>query len=300
MDGGISNVIALIVHGGAWDIPDDEAPAHLAGCRRAVLAGWEVLVEGGRAVDAVEQAIVVMEDDGAFDAGRGSFLNADGVVELDASMMSGRDLAAGSVACVRNVRHPVRLARAVMDSPHVMIVGEGASRFAVAAGLPLCDPGELRCEREVERWQAFQNGRSTDIFGGCTVGTVALDRHGDIVAATSTGGSPNKLPGRVGDSPLIGCGTYASENGGVSTTGWGEAMIRVTMARSTVDLLAAAGDAQTAARAAIQMLQARVGGLGGVIVLDRQGRVGCAFNTPRMARAYLTEGLSEPVVAIDP
>ena len=293
-------MVAVIVHGGAWDIPDDEAPAHLVGIRRAVLTGYDLLTQGGRAVDAVERAIMLMEDDGTFDAGRGSFLNADGIVELDAGMMSGRDLAAGAVAGVRNVRHPVRLARAVMDSPHVMIVGEGASRFATAAGLPLCDPAELRCEREVRRWQAFQQGRSTDIFGGGTVGAVALDGHGDIVAATSTGGSPNKPPGRVGDSPLIGCGTYASADGGVSTTGWGEAMIRVTMARSAVDLLTGGRDAQAAAQEAIRMLEARVGGLGGLIVLDRQGRVGCAFNTPRMARAYLCEGMSAPQVAIDP
>ncbi len=292
---------ALIIHGGAWKIPDDEAPAHLTGCRRAVLVGWDVLAHGGRAVDAVEQAIVTMEDDGTFDAGRGSFLNADGIVELDAAMMNGRDLAAGSVAGVRNVRHPVRLARAVMDSPHVMIIGEGASRFAATAGLPLCDPAELQCEREIRRWQAFRDGQSTEpgaVFGGCTVGAVALDDYGDIVAATSTGGSPNKPPGRVGDSPLIGCGTYASERGGVSTTGWGEAMIRVTMARSAVDLLAER-DAQTAAEEAIRMLETRVGGLGGLIALDRQGRVGCAFNTPRMARAYFSEGMSEPVVAIE-
>jgi beta-aspartyl-peptidase (threonine type) len=296
-------MVALIVHGGAWNIPDEAVEAHLEGCRKAISAGWRCLMGGGTALEAVEKSIMVMEDDGTFDAGRGSFLNADGMVELDASIMDGRTLDAGAVASVQRVRHPIQVARYVLKSPHVLLVGEGAARFAQESGLELCDPADLISEREMARWQAFRSGQSNqpqDIFARDTVGAVAQDHWGDIAAGTSTGGSPSKHPGRVGDSPLIGCGTYAdNERGGVSTTGWGEAMIRVVMAKTTVDLLGSSADAMAAAQAAIDLLYSRVQGLGGVIALDRQGRVGWAFNTPRMARAHMCEGMSEPVAATE-
>ena len=297
-------MVALIVHGGGWDIPDDVVGAHLAGCRKAVWSGWQVLQEGGAALDAVEESIKVMEDDETFDAGRGSFLNANGIVELDASIMDGSDLEAGSFANVQRIQNPIQLARHVLNSRHVMLVGEGAMQFAQETGLELCDPSELVTEREIARWQMFKEGVSDHpdtVFGRDTVGAIALDRWGNIAAGTSTGGSPNKHPGRVGDSPLIGCGTYAdNERGGASTTGWGESMIRVVMAKSTVDLLDGSRDAMGAAREAIDMLHKRVGGLGGVIVLDATGQIGWAFNTPRMARGYIHEGMSQPVVEVDP
>ncbi len=297
-------MVALIVHGGGWDIPDDAVGAHLAGCRKAVWSGWQVLQEGGAALDAVEESIKVMEDDEAFDAGRGSFLNANGIVELDASIMDGSNLEAGSVASVRHIRNPIQLARHVLNSQHVMLVGAGAMQFAQEAGLELCDPSELVTKREIARWQAFKEGDSDHpdiVFGRDTVGAIALDHRGNIAAGTSTGGSPNKHPGRVGDSPLIGCGTYAdNERGGASTTGWGESMIRVVMAKSTVDLLDGSGGARDAAQKAIDMLHKRVGGLGGVIVLDRTGQVGWAFNTPRMARGYIHEEMNEPIVEVEP
>jgi len=186
----------------------------------------------------------------------------------------------------------------------VLVVGEGAQMFARDAGMELCDPSALVTPREMERWHAYKAGAADDpdtVFGRDTVGAIALDRWGNIAAGTSTGGSPNKHPGRVGDSPLIGCGTYAdNERGGASTTGWGESMIRVVMAKSTVDLLDGTRDAMAAAHDAIAMLERRVGGMGGVIVLDRNGRAGWAFNTPRMARGCMREGMQEPIVLIDP
>jgi beta-aspartyl-peptidase (threonine type) len=297
-------MVALIVHAGAWNIPDEEAEAHLAGCRRAAQCGWDVLRRGGTALDAVEESVTIMEDDSHLNAGRGAVLNANGVVQLDASLMEGRQLEAGSVASVQRIRNPIRLARCVLRSPHVLLMGQGAESFAQESGLALCDPAELIVEREMARWQSFYHGASDHppvVYGRETVGAVALDQWGDIAAGTSTGGSPNKHPGRVGDSALIGCGTYAdNRRGGVSATGWGEGIIRVTLARTTVELLDDCHGAAEAAQAAVAQLQARVGGLAGVIVVDAQGKIGYAFNTPRLARAYLSEGMSEPVVGIEP
>lgn len=289
--------ISMIVHGGAWDIPDEEVEAHRRGCRRALLAGWEVLQAGGRVLDAVERAIVVMEGDPTFDAGVGSFLNAEGVVELDAGLMDGRDLNAGAVMAVPNVKNPIVLARRVLASEYVYIVGPGASRFAREVGLEECQPRELIVERERKRWEERSSTR-WDIFGRDTVGAVALDRQGNVAAGTSTGGSPFKPPGRVGDSPLVGCGYYAdSTAGGASSTGHGEAIIKITMAKSAVDFLRQMS-AQEAAEAAIRLLAERLDSRGGVILIDREGAIGCAFNTPRMARAYLSEGMQAPVVEV--
>jgi beta-aspartyl-peptidase (threonine type) len=323
--------ISLIVHGGAWDIPDDEVAEHQAGCRAALAAGWEVLSAGGAALDAVEAAVRVLEDTPIFDAGVGSVLNRDGDVELDAAVMSGETLRSGAVAAVRRVRNPITLARHVLESQVVLLVGQGAERFAESAGVPYCDPAELIVERERRRWEELraQAGfRTQDAFGaakgeketrrqgdeetsnlpasaspgllvspspslthpGDTVGCVALDRAGHLAAGTSTGGTANKLPGRVGDSPLIGAGLYADDQtGGCSTTGWGESIMKVLLAKTATDLIGAGHDPMAAARAAIDVLARRVGGLGGCILLDGQGRVGFAFNTPRMAYAYRTE-----------
>jgi beta-aspartyl-peptidase (threonine type) len=287
---------ALIVHGGAWDIPDDQVNAHINGCRSACEVGWRLLREGTSALDAVEAAVREMEDDPTFDAGRGSYLNAAGQVELDALIMDGATLSAGSVAAVQHVRNPVSLARLVMEkSEHVMLVAKGAERFAREQGLPVCGPEDLLVGRELERWRVAQGNPDrliSQAFGTVyrdTVGAVARDTQGNIAAATSTGGTPNKLPGRVGDSPLIGCGAYAhNRSGGVSATGHGEALMKVVMSKTTCDLVASGLDAQRAAKAAIQVLAERVKGLGGVIVVDSEGRIGAAHNTPRMAHAYAT------------
>lgn len=287
--------IALIVHGGAWAIPDDELADHLAGCRRALAAGWRVLEAGGCALDAVEAAVRVMEDDPTFDAGRGSVLNADGVVELDAALMDGQTLRSGAIAAVQRVAAPISLARRVLESDTAMLVGPGAERFAQAAGLALCDPRELVVERELRRWEQMraQGGpRVRDAFGdlpqpGDTVGAVALDQAGHLAAGSSTGGTAGKPPGRVGDSPLVGCGLYADDQSGAATcTGWGESIIRVALAKSAADRLGQGLEPQQAARSAVELLARRAQGLGGVILLDRRGRAGLAFNTPRMAYAY--------------
>lgn len=293
----------LIVHGGAWDIPDELVEGHQQACLAAVEAGWAVLQAGGTALDAVEQAIIVMEDHPAVDAGVGSFLNADGEVEMDAGLMDGTTLAVGSVAAVQRIRHPITLAREVMESEHVLLVGQGAERFAEAHGIKRCPSAILVIPRELERWAAIENGddplaRQVFTRPGDTVGAVALDAAGNIAAGTSTGGTAHKLPGRVGDSPLVGSGYYAdSDLGGASCTGLGEAIMRVVLAKTAIDRLAH-DDAMTAARWTIKYLGKRTNGPGGIILLDRQGQVGYAFNTPRMAFAYVRKGYDAPVVGI--
>jgi beta-aspartyl-peptidase (threonine type) len=306
---------AIIVHGGAWDIPPDLHKAHQEGTRRATEAGWAVLAAGGSAIDAVEAAIVTMEDDETFNAGRGSFLNADGQVELDAGCMEGAELAVGAVASVQFIRNPIRLARAVMEkSQHVLLAGQGAQRFAHKMGFPPCDLADLAVPREFERWQkllydqtysARQSfARPVDTAAGApagpdTVGCVALDQAGHIASGTSTGGTPNKMPGRVGDVPMIGCGFYADDAiGGASSTGWGEAIAKVLLARLALHHLQQLGDPARAAQTAIQVLDDRVNGLGGVILLSPDGRLGWHHNTPHMAYAYRTVTMEEPEVGI--
>ena len=273
----------LIVHGGAGDVPTETHQARIQGCRRAADVGWAVLARGGPALDAVEAAVRVLEDDPTFDAGYGSFLNAVGEVEMDAIVMDGRDLDFGAVAAVQRVRHPVTLARLVMtESEHAMLVGAGAESFARQHGLPICPTEELLAEGELERWRAGQSD---------TVGAVALDAKGNLAAATSTGGTFNKLPGRVGDSPLVGCGAYAdNRTAAVSATGLGETLMQVVISKATCDFVARGMDPQEAADAAIALLAERTTGHGGLIVLDRLGCVGIAHNTPYIAYATVTVG----------
>lgn len=276
--------------------------AHLRGVRNALAAGWRVLERGGAALDAVEAAVVVMEDDETFDAGRGSFLNRDGKVQLDALIMDGATLRAGGVGCVERLRNPVRAARKILsESPHVYFVGEGAERFASEHGVELCANEDLVIAREVERlreYQAKQAGDAAakdgnDLFAPeishDTVGAVALDRAGNIAAATSTGGTLNKAPGRLGDSSLIGCGCYADNlSAAVSTTGWGEPIMKLVLAKWTADRVAAGNLPEWAAQEAMNYLKQRLNGHGGIIVLNAQGQVGIAHNTPRMAWAFKT------------
>jgi len=301
---------SLIVHGGAWDIPDEAIDACKAGCQRALSAGWFILSAGGSALDAVEAAVVVLEDDPVFDAGFGSHLNLDGQVECDAIVMDGATLRAGSVAALKHLRNPIRLARKVLEHcPHMMLVAGGAERFAVEQGLPLCAPEELVADAERDAWLKCRNSKHAAAHHRGheqgTVGAVAIDREGRLFAATSTGGTCCKLPGRVGDSPLIGCGCYAdSEVGGVSCTGYGEAIMKVVLAKTTADFLRHSPDAEIhpdiilpkqpsptpasmAARAAVHILAKRTHATTGLILLDRQGNPGFAFNTPRMAYAYV-------------
>jgi beta-aspartyl-peptidase (threonine type) len=271
--------------------------AHLRGVRNALAAGWQVLERGGPALDAIEEAVVMMEDDETFDAGRGSFLNRDGKVQLDALIMDGATLRAGGVGCVERLRNPVRAARKILsESPHVYFVAEGAERFAAEHRVPLCKNEELIIAREVERLREYQReeaGHGNELFAPTishdTVGAVALDRQGNIAAATSTGGTLNKAPGRLGDSSLIGCGCYADNlSAAASTTGWGEPIMKLVLAKWTADRVAAGNLPEWAAQEAMNYLKQRLNGHGGIIVLNAQGQIGIAHNTPRMAWACNT------------
>jgi L-asparaginase / beta-aspartyl-peptidase len=319
---------ALILHGGAWAIPDDAVNDCRDGIRRALEAGWDVLSSGGAAMDAVQAAIVVLEDDVAFDAGIGAHLNAAGHVQLDAILMDGATLKAGAVAAVEHVKNPIQLARKVLEkSEHMMLVGEGAERFAESHGVPLCEPEALVIERERVAWsKCIGSEHAAEHHVGHesgTVGAVAIDRTGHMVAGTSTGGTCCKLPGRVGDSPLIGCGCYADqESGGISCTGHGEGIMKIVMAKMAADLLAGAesagssskkrrvtagrarvslaktttaaneaaqNTAQFVADACVRKLAHRAHTTGGLILLDRDGNPGAAFNTPRMAYGFVDQ-----------
>lgn len=297
----------IVVHGGAWAIPDEACEAHQQGVERAAAAGWRALERGARSLDAVEEAVATLEDDEAFDAGRGAVLNRDGRVQLDAFIMDGASLKAGGVGCVERLLNPVRAARVVLEtSPHIYFVAEGAERFASEHGIGLIDNSELILPREIERWKnaaeqrylkvppEFRDKMNSHDDSHDTVGAVALDRHGNIAAATSTGGTLNKAPGRVGDSSLIGCGCYAdNETAAASTTGWGEPMMKLVLAKWATDHVTAEVGAEQVAPAAIHYLYRRLNGHAGIILLDREGRVGIAHNTPRMAWGWRSQSASQ-------
>src|SRR5271168_3977761 len=279
----------LLVHGGAWAIPDDMAEAHRLGVSNALAIGYAMLEDGATAVDAVEAAVTILEDDETFDAGRGSFLTRDGHVQLDALLMDGATLRAGGVACVERLRNPIQAARLVLDkSPHIYFVGAGAEDFAQQHGMALIDNSELVLDRERARLgeaQAKAKAGLPDLtFAGDdkspetalelrtgldshdTVGAVALDRHGNIAAATSTGGTLNKAPGRVGDSSLVGCGCYAdNRSAAVSTTGWGEPMMKLVLSKWAADRVEDGLAPQEVAQRALYYLKARLNGHGGII-----------------------------------
>jgi beta-aspartyl-peptidase (threonine type) len=303
----------LLVHGGAWAIPDDAAAAHENGVRNALEAGHRILTRGGTAIDAVEAAVIVLEDDPTFDAGRGSFLTSDGRVQLDALLMDGGRMKAGGVACVERLRNPIKAARLVLEqSPHVYFVGVGAEEFAQSHGMALIENTELVLDRERERLKVARQREAAGLvdatFSGLeddkgpetaipriidsshdTVGAVALDTHGNIAAATSTGGTLNKTPGRVGDSSLIGCGCYADNlSAAVSLTGWGEPIMKLVLGKWATDRVAAGTAPEFAAREAISYLHNRLGGHGGIILLGPDGRFGMAHNTPAMAWGLAT------------
>ena len=284
-----SRVPAILIHGGAGADPAFGREELRQGIRDVVAAGWARLHEGGTAVDAVEAAVCAMEDNPRFNAGRGSVLTSDGTVEMDASIMEGDTLRNGAVACVTNMRHPITLARRILDHErYSFFVGEGAMARARALGIPFCDPEELITDVQRKRLESFIGG---------TVGAVALDRRGLIAAATSTGGMTGKTPGRVGDSPVIGCGTYAeSTSGGVSCTGEGEAIVRVVLARRTIDILKVAGDPMHACQIAMDILLEEGRGGGGLICIDWKGRLGWAHSTPLMPVGFMTPGHDTPAL----
>lgn len=278
---------AIIVHGGAGPIRDDSLPARLEGCKAAALAGWKILEQGGAALDAAEAAVVVLEDNPLFNAGTGSTLTISGTVEMDAAIMEGQSLRCGSVAAVSGIKNPIKLARRVMeDGRHVMLAGVGARFFARQIGFPECSPEDVIVDRERKKWESRHG----------TVGCAAFDANGQLVAATSTGGIFDKLPGRVGDSPLIGCGTYADDNGGVSCTGDGEAIIRTVLAKTAVEFLKNDADPKSAAERSVALLAEKISrSTGGLIMIDRHGKIGYARNTPHMPVCYVS-GDKHPVM----
>ncbi len=283
----------IIVHGGAWAIPDRLVEANITGVENAVSKGWGILTNGGSALDTVVAAVNSLEDNPAFDAGIGSVLTEDGTVEMDAMIMDGATLGAGAVAGLRNIRHPVDLARIVMEkTPHVMMIGEGVQRLADRYGVEKLTQDKLvtdEARKELAEWlRAKKLGAS---FGHETVGAVALDHMGNIAAATSTGGVTGKLVGRIGDVPIIGSGGYADNRvGGVSSTGHGESIVKVNLARLVLTYVEAGNSLQEASDKALAYMSERVDGSGGVIALDSKGNVGHSHTTKKMVWASARNG----------
>lgn len=257
-------------------------------CLAVARAGFALLKAGGAALDVVQRAAELLEDDPHFNAGTGSCLNADGRVEMDAALMDGQNLKAGAVCVVSAVKNPIQLARAVMErTPHVLLAGEAAHTLGDQAGIPRIDPAQLVTDKARRRFERAKSNAAAKRLG--TIGAVAIDSRGHLAAATSTGGITLKRPGRVGDSPLIGAGTYADDTlGAVSATGLGEAIIRVALGFRAVQLLPGAESTTAGLERALSSLD-RVGGSGGIIGISPRGEVGFAFNTERMSRAWVTE-----------
>jgi L-asparaginase / beta-aspartyl-peptidase len=291
------NDVSLMIHGGAGAIRDPHR--YQASLRAIVESGASLLAEGSSALDAVVHCVALLEDDPLYNAGRGSVLNAEGDALCDASIMDGRTLKAGAVAAVRGVRNPVRLAYEVMGkSGHVLLVGAGAERFARERRFEFEGEDYFRTEERVAQLAKAKRKHETALDHSeidaklGTVGAVARDRNGDLAAATSTGGVVNQRFGRVGDSPLIGAGTFADNAScAVSCTGVGEDFIRTALARTAACFVEFRSmQAEEAARAAIRYLVDRVDGRGGLILIDREGRCGRAHSTPGMLTATFAAG----------
>ncbi len=288
--------VAIMVHGGAGDVAQAYHTAALQGCESAAARGWQVLVEGGSALDAVEVAVRVLEDDQAFNAGTGSVLNAAGDVETDAGIMDGNNLHIGAVAALRHFAHPISVARRVMEaSDHHILAAAGAEAFAKAQGFVPIPSWRLITPRRQAQYE-----RKLAAGGGDTVGAIALDAAGRLAAANSTGGVSFKLAGRVGDSPLAGAGFYADSRwGAVATTGQGEHIMRVGLAWRAMQALEAGASAQEAADRAIAVLLDRVpDGRAGLIVMDKAGRIGKAHCTRHLPTAYWQQGMTAPLSSL--
>lgn len=275
----------VLVHGGAGNVLDSSRAMHAEGCRIAATEGLRVLVESGSALDAAVRAVEVLEDNPHFNAGTGACLTEAHTLELDASVMEGTSMRGGAVCAMPPFRNPIRIARAVMEEGrHVLYACEGASRIAIANGFTPADPESMITDKARERLATVLAGRTTTEWAGGTVGAVACDERGRVAAATSTGGTVGKRPGRVGDSPILGAGTFADdESGASSATGGGEAIHRFGLTRYVCDLLRAGIDPQRAADAAIARFETRVGGSGGLIVVSARGEIGIARNTATMS-----------------
>ena len=321
----ISDKFVLVIHGGAGTIlknqmTAEKEKAYLDALDRALQTGNDILKKGGTALDAVEATVRSMENDPLFNAGKGAVFTNEGKNELDAAIMDGKTLGAGSVAGVTTIKNPVSAARAVMEkSPHVMMAGKGAEKFAGQQGLEIVDPSYFYTE---DRWNGLQRARAADStkagkdsllkkskafseffdsplgvtgkYG--TVGAVALDRHGNLAAATSTGGMTNKKFGRIGDAPIIGAGTYANNSTvAISGTGWGEFFIRLVMAKSVSDMMEYGKmSLKEAADMMVMKKLPALGGDGGLIAVDKDGNIAMPFCTEGMYRGFITsEGKKE-------
>ena len=296
---------AIVLHGGAvtmkpGELSPAEADLQRAGLRQALQAGWEILHHGGTALDAVEAAVRSLENNEHFNAGRGSSLTRQGEAEMDAAIMDGRTLRAGAITGVKYVQNPIGLARAVLErSPHVCLASEGAVEFALECGLPLVAPSYFQTEKTRQQWLELAQQEPAQLAGHDTVGAVALDQAGNLAVATSTGGIEGQAKGRVGDSPVLGGGTYASNEAcAASCTGDGEVLLRGALAHEVYALVKYKGlPLAEACRAAVHLRDEDLAGDKGIIAVDPQGNIALEFNTNVMRRAYRV-GDAEPYVAI--
>jgi len=306
----------IVVHGGAGTWHPERSQPGLEGVKKAAKTGFEILERGGSAVDSVMEAVAVMENEGVFNAGYGSSLNVEKRVEMEASIMDGKTLQAGAVGLLKDVKNPVRLAKIVMEkTDHVFVVGEGAEKLAEIFNLERRKPiTELRIKYYEKQRKALLEGKiqlpkladliknHPELFTLETVGAVALDKNGNVATATSTGGFPLKLPGRIGDSPLIGCGTYADNQAGAcSATGVGEIAMRLVLAKTVCSFMENGKTAQEAVELAIDLVNQRIPDTYnsmGLIAVDVYGRVGAAHNSPNMCWAYITPETQEPVASL--
>jgi beta-aspartyl-peptidase (threonine type) len=306
----------IVVHGGAGTWQLERQPGGLKGVGRAAKKGFDVLMNAGSALDSVMEAVVVMEDDESFNAGYGSSLTIERTVEMEASIMDGETLQAGAVGLLRDIRNPIRLARIVMnDTDHVFIVGEGAEKLAKLHCVERRDPvTPLRLRYYDQQKELLFKGKfelpklaslvrsHPELFDLETVGAVALDSNGNVAAATSTGGFPMKFPGRIGDSPLIGCGTYAdNESGACSATGIGEIAMRLVLAKTTCSYIEEGKTAEEAAEQAIKLVNKRMPmahNSMGIICVDAHGGIGAAHNSPNICWANMRPGMNEPAVSL--
>jgi beta-aspartyl-peptidase (threonine type) len=306
----------IVVHGGAGSWQPERSQDGLRGVKEAAKTGFDILKNGGSAVDSVVEAVAVMEDKDAFNAGYGSSLTIEKKVEMEASIMDGRTLEAGATALLHDIRNPVRLARIVMEkTDHVFVVGDGAEKLAELYHFERRNPvTELRLRYYEDQKKQLLARKSElpklydlvkhhpELFCLDTVGAVAIDKDGNVAAATSTGGFPLKLPGRIGDSPLIGCGTYADNlSGACSATGVGEIAIRLVLAKTACNYVESGKSAEEAVENAIKLVNKRIStsyNSMGLIVVDSQGRFGAAHNSPNMCWAYFTPGMKDPVASL--
>jgi len=306
----------IVVHGGAGNWQPERVNPGIEGVKKAARTGFDVMAKGGSALDAVVEAVAVLEDEGVFNAGYGSALTIEKTVEMEASVMDGKTLRAGAAGLLRDTRNPVRLARIVMEhTDHVFVVGKGAEKLAKLFNLERRNPiTELRLKYYEQQKQALLEGKfelpklaslvkeHPELFDLETVGAVALDKEGNVAAATSTGGFPLKLPGRIGDSPLIGCGTYAdNRSGACSATGVGEIAIRLCLAKTVCNYMESGKSAQEAVEAAIRLVNERMAGTYnamGLIAVNTKGEIGAAHNSKHLCWAYLTPEMREPEASL--